>query len=119
MLPVIEAPPVTVLAQIVNAEAPADEMLPDTDDPPATNRAPPDPIFIEPLTVSFESRQSDCPDVTVWPPVTLPESDVVHPTEVDVVVSLPVMPGGPGFDAIVARIGEASLALYEELLELG
>ena len=33
------------------------------------------------------------------------------------VVSLPVVGAGPGYDAIVRRIGEASLALYEELLE--
>ena len=34
------------------------------------------------------------------------------------VVSLPVTRGGPGFDAIVERIADASLALYQELLEL-
>ncbi len=34
------------------------------------------------------------------------------------VVSLPVVPAGPGRAAIVQRIGTASLALYEELLEL-
>ncbi|MDX6485229.1 MAG: hypothetical protein QOF43_382 [Gaiellaceae bacterium] len=34
------------------------------------------------------------------------------------VVSLPVVRRGPGFDAIAERIGRASLALYEELLEL-
>jgi hypothetical protein len=33
-------------------------------------------------------------------------------------VSLPVSQCGPGFDAIVDRIADASLALYEELLEL-
>jgi hypothetical protein len=33
-------------------------------------------------------------------------------------VSLPVSRGGPGFDAIVERVAQASLALYEELLEL-
>jgi hypothetical protein len=35
------------------------------------------------------------------------------------VVSLPVSPRGPGYDAIVERIAHASLALYQELLELG
>ncbi len=34
------------------------------------------------------------------------------------VVSLPVVAVGPGLDAIVQRIGDASLALYQELLEL-
>ena len=34
------------------------------------------------------------------------------------VVSLPVVRVGPGEDAIVRRIAEASLALYQELLEL-
>jgi hypothetical protein len=34
------------------------------------------------------------------------------------VVSLPVVAAGPGLEAIVRRIGEASLALYQELLEL-
>jgi hypothetical protein len=34
------------------------------------------------------------------------------------VVSLPVVPRGPGLEAIVARITDASLALYQELLEL-
>jgi hypothetical protein len=34
------------------------------------------------------------------------------------VLSLPVVPAGPGLDAIVRRIGEASLLFYEELLEL-
>ena len=34
------------------------------------------------------------------------------------VVSLPVVPAGPGYDVIVSRVGEASLGLYEELLEL-
>jgi len=34
------------------------------------------------------------------------------------VLSLPVVPAGPGLDAIVRRIGEASLMFYEELLEL-
>jgi hypothetical protein len=34
------------------------------------------------------------------------------------VVSLPVSRGGPGFDAIVDRIARASVALFEELLEL-
>jgi hypothetical protein len=34
------------------------------------------------------------------------------------VVSLPVVPAGPGFEAIVRRVGEASLALYQEILEL-
>lgn len=33
-------------------------------------------------------------------------------------VSLPVSRGGPGYDAIVRRIAEASVALHEELLEL-
>jgi hypothetical protein len=33
-------------------------------------------------------------------------------------VSLPVSRGGPGFDAIVDRIARASVALFEELLEL-
>jgi hypothetical protein len=33
-------------------------------------------------------------------------------------VSLPVVPRGPGFDAVVERVADASLALYEELLEL-
>ena len=36
----------------------------------------------------------------------------------DGVVSLPVVSAGPGQDAIVRRIGEASLDLYLELLEL-
>jgi hypothetical protein len=34
------------------------------------------------------------------------------------VVSLPVVRVGPGEDVIVRRIAEASLALYQELLEL-
>jgi hypothetical protein len=34
------------------------------------------------------------------------------------VVSLPVVRVGPGEEAIVRRIGEASLAFYQELLEL-
>jgi hypothetical protein len=34
------------------------------------------------------------------------------------VVSLPVVPAGPGLEAIIRRIGEASLMFYEELLEL-
>jgi ankyrin repeat protein len=34
-------------------------------------------------------------------------------------VSLPVVAKGPGFDAIARRVAEASLELYEELLELG
>ncbi|HEY5318313.1 MAG TPA: hypothetical protein VIJ20_10060 [Solirubrobacteraceae bacterium] len=34
------------------------------------------------------------------------------------VVSLPVVPVGPGEQTIVRRIGEASLGLYQELLEL-
>lgn len=34
------------------------------------------------------------------------------------IVSLPVVRAGPGEAAIVRRIGEASLALYQELLEL-
>jgi len=34
------------------------------------------------------------------------------------VISLPVVAAGPGRDAIVQRIGEASLAFYQELLEL-
>jgi hypothetical protein len=34
------------------------------------------------------------------------------------VVSLPVVAVGPGLDAIARRIGEASLTLYQELLEL-
>lgn len=33
-------------------------------------------------------------------------------------VSLPVVPAGPALEEIVRRIGEASLTLYEELLEL-
>jgi hypothetical protein len=33
-------------------------------------------------------------------------------------VSLPVVRCGPGLDAIVERVAQASLALYEELLEL-
>jgi hypothetical protein len=34
------------------------------------------------------------------------------------VISLPVSPCGPALDALVQRIGEASLALYQEILEL-
>ena len=34
------------------------------------------------------------------------------------VVSLPVVPAGPGLEAIVRRIADASLAFYQELLEL-
>jgi hypothetical protein len=34
------------------------------------------------------------------------------------VVWLPVVPVGPGREEIVRRIGEASLALYQDLLEL-
>ena len=34
------------------------------------------------------------------------------------VLSLPVVPAGPGFDAIVDRVATTSLELYEELLEL-
>jgi hypothetical protein len=34
------------------------------------------------------------------------------------VVSLPVVPAGPGFDAILRRVAGASLALYEDVLEL-
>jgi hypothetical protein len=34
------------------------------------------------------------------------------------VVWLPVVPAGPGEDEIVRRIGEASLAFYQDLLEL-
>jgi protein involved in polysaccharide export with SLBB domain len=34
------------------------------------------------------------------------------------VVSLPVVPAGPAEHEVVQRIGEASLALYQELLEL-
>jgi hypothetical protein len=34
------------------------------------------------------------------------------------VLSLPVVAAGPGLEAIVRRIGEASLMFYEELLEL-
>jgi hypothetical protein len=34
------------------------------------------------------------------------------------VVSLPVVPAGPSEQEVVQRIGEASLALYQELLEL-
>jgi hypothetical protein len=34
------------------------------------------------------------------------------------VVSLPVVPHGPGFDAVADRVADASLALYQELLEL-
>jgi len=33
-------------------------------------------------------------------------------------VSLPVSRGGPGYDAIIRRIAEASVVLHEELLEL-
>jgi hypothetical protein len=33
-------------------------------------------------------------------------------------VGLPVSRRGPGFEAIVERVAQASLALYEELLEL-
>jgi hypothetical protein len=33
-------------------------------------------------------------------------------------VSLPVSRGGPGYDAIVRGIAEASVVLHEELLEL-
>jgi hypothetical protein len=33
-------------------------------------------------------------------------------------VSLPVVRRGPGFEAIVERVADASLALYQELLEL-
>ena len=33
-------------------------------------------------------------------------------------VSLPVVAAGPGLEAITRRIAEASLALYQELLEL-
>jgi hypothetical protein len=36
----------------------------------------------------------------------------------DGVISLPVVGVGPGEEAIVRRIAEASLALYQELLEL-
>jgi hypothetical protein len=34
-------------------------------------------------------------------------------------VSLPVVPAGPDEDEVIRRIGEASLAFYQELLELG
>jgi len=34
------------------------------------------------------------------------------------VVSLPVSSCGPGLEALVHRIGEASLALYQEILDL-
>jgi hypothetical protein len=34
------------------------------------------------------------------------------------VVSLPVVAAGPGLDAITRRVAKASLALYQELLEL-
>jgi hypothetical protein len=34
------------------------------------------------------------------------------------VVSLPVVPAGPGLEAVVQRIAGASLAFYEELLDL-
>jgi hypothetical protein len=34
------------------------------------------------------------------------------------VVSLPVVAAGPGLEAITLRIAEASLALYQELLDL-
>jgi len=34
------------------------------------------------------------------------------------VISLPVVDAGPGLTAVVRRIGEASLAFYQELLEL-
>ena len=34
------------------------------------------------------------------------------------VVSLPVSRGGPGYDAIVHRVAEASLALYQDILDL-
>ena len=33
-------------------------------------------------------------------------------------VSLPVVPAGPGYEAIVRRIADASLALYQDVLEL-
>ncbi len=33
------------------------------------------------------------------------------------IVSLPVVPVGPSFDEVVRRVGEASLALYQELLD--
>jgi hypothetical protein len=36
----------------------------------------------------------------------------------DGTVSLPMSRRGPGYDAIVERVAQASLALYEELLEL-
>jgi hypothetical protein len=34
------------------------------------------------------------------------------------VVSLPVVPAGPGLDAIVERVADASQTLYQELLDL-
>lgn len=34
------------------------------------------------------------------------------------VVCLPVVPAGPGLDAIAERIAEASLTFYQELLDL-
>lgn len=34
------------------------------------------------------------------------------------VISLPVSRRGPGLDALVARVGDASLALYQEILDL-
>lgn len=34
------------------------------------------------------------------------------------VISLPISSRGPGLEALVQRIGEASLALYQEILEL-
>ena len=34
------------------------------------------------------------------------------------VVSLPVVPAGPGFESIVKRIAHASIELYQEALEL-
>jgi hypothetical protein len=35
------------------------------------------------------------------------------------VVSLPVVAAGPGLDVIVSRIARASLAFYEDVLDLG
>jgi len=33
-------------------------------------------------------------------------------------VSLPAVPAGPGYEAIVRRVADASLALYQDVLEL-
>ena len=34
------------------------------------------------------------------------------------VVSLPVVPAGPGFDAVAERVADASLTLYQAILDL-